>query len=59
MKEAEESEATNEADENDSPSYLQDACPHCGSFTLYLDAADNEIACDTCGQISTAQTADT
>ncbi len=33
------------------PDYLSDACSNCGSFTLYMDGADNEITCDTCGHI--------
>lgn len=32
-------------------SYLPDPCPSCGSFTLYLDEADGDTACDTCGHI--------
>ncbi|MCR9270113.1 MAG: hypothetical protein NXH72_09020 [Hyphomonadaceae bacterium] len=43
---SEASEATQEM-----PSYLSDACPSCGSFTLYLEEADGETACDTCGHI--------
>ncbi|MEL6858558.1 MAG: hypothetical protein AAFO74_09245 [Pseudomonadota bacterium] len=37
--------------EPDAPSYLPEACSSCGSFTLYLETADGETACDTCGQV--------
>ena len=39
----------------DAPSYLSDACPSCGSFTLYMEDADGEIACDTCGHVGRAE----
>ena len=55
-KQAEQAEETAEveASEQSNPDYLTDACSDCGSFTLYLDEADAEITCDTCGQISEA-----
>lgn len=37
--------------EVDTPEYLADACPSCGSFTLYQDDADGDVVCDTCGQV--------
>ncbi|MEO0608127.1 MAG: hypothetical protein AAFY82_07830, partial [Pseudomonadota bacterium] len=33
------------------PTYLPEACSSCGSFTLYVDEADQETVCDTCGQV--------
>jgi ribonucleoside-diphosphate reductase alpha chain len=45
-------EAAHDAAAEDGPAYLPDACKSCGSFTLYKDEADNEITCDTCGNIS-------
>ena len=58
--EAERAEADEEAAEIDSgaPSYLTDACPSCGSFTLYVDEADGETTCDTCGHIGQVEAAD-
>ncbi|MEO1322470.1 MAG: hypothetical protein AAFV59_05625 [Pseudomonadota bacterium] len=35
----------------ETPEYLADACPSCGSFTLYQDDADGDVVCDTCGQV--------
>ncbi|MEM9054535.1 MAG: hypothetical protein AAGB16_04345 [Pseudomonadota bacterium] len=35
-------------------SYMPDACPECGSFTLYTDEADGQITCDTCGKAGVA-----
>ena len=35
----------------ETPEYLTDACPSCGSFTLYQDEADGDIVCDTCGRV--------
>jgi ribonucleoside-diphosphate reductase alpha chain len=56
-REAEQSEAEVAAEETDaaSPTYLSDACPSCGSFTMYMEDADGEIACDTCGHIGQAE----
>ena len=50
---AEEAETTDEAaaSDADAPAYLPEACGSCGSFTLYLDEADQETVCDTCGQV--------
>ena len=42
-------------EETSAPSYLPDACSNCGSFTLYLDEADGETACDTCGYVGKAE----
>lgn len=54
-KKREERDAEREEDEAETidapPTYLAEACPACGSFTLYLETADGETACDTCGQI--------
>jgi len=49
-------QAEDEADEaaDAAPDYLSDACPGCSSFTLYVDEADAETTCDTCGHISEA-----
>jgi ribonucleoside-diphosphate reductase alpha chain len=44
-----------DADEAAAPTYLPDACTNCGSFTLYLDEADGEKACDTCGYVGQAE----
>ena len=44
--------------ETESPAYLPDACDSCGSFTLYVDDADNETACDTCGQVGKIEATD-
>jgi ribonucleoside-diphosphate reductase alpha chain len=41
-----------------SPEYLPDACPNCASFTMYLDEADGEQTCDTCGHITAATVSD-
>jgi ribonucleoside-diphosphate reductase alpha chain len=32
------------------PDYLTEACPNCGSFTLFQISEDGEAECDTCGQ---------
>lgn len=53
--EREDEESTTEAAETNSPSYLSEACPSCGSFTLYMEDADGEIACDTCGHVGQAE----
>ncbi len=56
---AEQDEANQqEAASEDSPAYLADACANCGSFTLYLDEVDGEIACDTCGFVGKAEATD-
>ncbi|WOR16324.1 hypothetical protein RYZ27_06550 [Hyphomonas sp. FCG-A18] len=34
--------------------YMPDACPECGSFTLYTDETDGQINCDTCGKVGVA-----
>ena len=56
--EADEEETTDVEDASDSPAYLTDACSNCGSFTLYLDEADGEIACDTCGFVGKVEATD-
>ena len=38
--------------ELDAPDYLPDACPVCGSFTLFEISPDGDIECDTCGDES-------
>ncbi|MBI1255281.1 MAG: TSCPD domain-containing protein [Hyphomonas sp.] len=50
-KAAEEPEAATEAL---SPTYLSQACPACGSFTLFEAGPENHLACDTCGEESRA-----
>ncbi|MFN3913020.1 hypothetical protein [Hyphomonas sp.] len=37
-----------------SPVYLSQACPACGSFTLFEAAPGGHMACDTCGEESRA-----
>ena len=32
------------------PADLTDACPNCGSFTLFQISEDGDVECDTCGQ---------
>lgn len=34
----------------EAPDYLSDACPVCGSFTLFEISEDGDIECDTCGE---------
>ena len=49
----EEAEAAAEAEEEqelEAPDYLSDACPVCGSFTLFEISEDGDIECDTCGE---------
>jgi ribonucleoside-diphosphate reductase alpha chain len=41
-----------ETEELDAPDYLGDACPVCGSFTLFEISEDGDIECDTCGEES-------
>jgi len=50
-REAEREEETSAefSEDGASPSYLPEACPSCGSFTLYVDEIDAERICDTCG----------
>ncbi|GAB5453876.1 MAG: hypothetical protein Hens2KO_01050 [Henriciella sp.] len=51
----EEEAAEDASSEAEAPTYLPDACSNCGSFTLYLDEADGETACDTCGYVGKAE----
>jgi ribonucleoside-diphosphate reductase alpha chain len=55
--EAEAAESTNEGAEEElnAPDYLGDACPVCGSFTLFEISEDGDIECDTCGEESRDQ----
>jgi len=48
----EEAEAAGVAEEEalEAPDYLSDACPVCGSFTLFEINEDGDIECDTCGE---------
>jgi ribonucleoside-diphosphate reductase alpha chain len=39
-----------ETEELNAPDYLGDACPVCGSFTLFEISEDGDIECDTCGE---------
>ncbi len=52
---AEEEAIESAAEEPEAPTYLPDACSNCGSFTLYLDEADGDMACDTCGYVGKAE----
>ena len=36
------------------PTYLSQACPACGSFTLFEAGPESHLACDTCGEDSRA-----
>lgn len=51
-KKREEKQAEEEAESEalNAPDYLSDACPGCGSFTLFQISEDGEVECDTCGQ---------
>ena len=42
------------APEDLAPTYLSQACPACGSFTLFDAGPDGHMACDTCGEESRA-----
>ncbi|MEX1250196.1 MAG: hypothetical protein WEA77_03275 [Hyphomonas sp.] len=42
------------AAEDLSPAYVSQACPSCGSFTLFEAGPDGHLACDTCGEESRA-----
>ncbi|MDX1292033.1 MAG: hypothetical protein R3265_04410 [Hyphomonas sp.] len=44
------SEDDEEAETLNAPDYLSEACPGCGSFTLFQTSEDGEAECDTCGQ---------
>ena len=48
----EEAEAAAAAEDEplEAPDYLGDACPVCGSFTLFEISEDGDIECDTCGE---------
>ncbi len=37
------------ADALDTPDYLGEPCPECGSFTLHSSGEDGDLVCDTCG----------
>ena len=53
--EAEAAEVAAEVEESEdlnAPDYLGDACPVCGSFTLFEISEDGDIECDTCGEES-------
>ncbi|KCZ57213.1 hypothetical protein HY29_00375 [Hyphomonas beringensis] len=39
-----------EAEQQDMPEYLTEACPACGSFTLFQISEDGDVECDTCGE---------
>jgi len=47
-------EEPEEAAEALSPTYLSQACPACGSFTLFEAGPESHLACDTCGEDSRA-----
>jgi len=53
--EAEAAAKATEEDELEAPDYLSDACPVCGSFTLFEISEDGDIECDTCGEESRHQ----
>ncbi|MEZ5954540.1 MAG: hypothetical protein R3C13_09585 [Hyphomonas sp.] len=51
----EEAEAAAELEDDaslEAPEYLSDACPVCGSFTLFEISESGDIECDTCGDES-------
>lgn len=52
---AADAEAAAEEETLDAPDYLGDACPVCGSFTLFQLNEDGDIECDTCGEESRKQ----
>ena len=52
--EAGEASALDDAVDDLTPSYLAQACPACGSFTLYEVEPGGDHACDTCGEESRA-----
>ena len=56
--EADQSESNAEAEgEIPSPTYLDQACNSCGSFTLYkADPNTDEILCEACGKADAAET---
>jgi ribonucleoside-diphosphate reductase alpha chain len=47
---AENASEENETEALNAPDYLADACPVCGSFTLFEISEDGDIECDTCGE---------
>ncbi|OYW83903.1 MAG: hypothetical protein B7Z22_11740, partial [Hyphomonas sp. 32-62-5] len=53
-KAAEEPEAGEDGTIDLTPAYLAQACPACGSFTLFEAGPDGHHACDTCGEESRA-----
>ena len=49
-REEKQAEEDTETDALNAPDYLSEACPNCGSFTLFQISEDGEAECDTCGQ---------
>lgn len=51
-KKREEMQADEDTEESalEAPEYLTDACPGCGSFTLFTISEDGDAECDTCGE---------
>jgi len=45
-----ESDLDAEAEELESPAYLEQACESCGSFTVFAISEDGDTSCDTCGE---------
>ena len=39
-----------EAEAQNMPEYLTEACPACGSFTLFQISDEGDVECDTCGE---------
>ena len=40
------------------PTYMTEACTHCGSFTVYRDETDGTVICDTCGHLAQSNSGD-
>ena len=49
-REEKQAEEDTETEALNAPDYLSEACPNCGSFTLFQISEDGEAECDTCGQ---------
>jgi ribonucleoside-diphosphate reductase alpha chain len=45
-----ESDLDAEAEELESPAYLEQGCESCGSFTVFAISDDGDTSCDTCGE---------
>ena len=45
-----ESDLDADAEELESPAYLEQGCESCGSFTVFAISEDGDTSCDTCGE---------